>query len=53
MAELTIFFSVFYIELFYTLLIFLKLRNTKEMRGFFREGELLNVKFPFPPSLFN
>ena len=29
MAEPTIFF-------FYTLLIFLKLRNTKEMRGFFR-----------------
>jgi hypothetical protein len=26
----------FYIECFYTLLIFLKLRNTKEMRGFFR-----------------
>ena len=32
-------YSFFYIEFFYTLLIFLKLRNTKEMCGFFRGGE--------------
>jgi hypothetical protein len=37
MAEPTIFF--FYIEFLYTLLIFLELRNTKEMRGFFRGEE--------------
>jgi len=29
----------FYIEFFDTLLIFLKLRNTKEMRGFFKGEE--------------
>jgi hypothetical protein len=37
MAEPTIFF--FYIEFVYTLLIFLKLRNTKEMRKFCRGEE--------------
>jgi hypothetical protein len=29
----------FYIEFFYTSLIFLRLRNTKEMHGFFREED--------------
>jgi hypothetical protein len=49
MAEPIIFF--FYIEFIYTLLIFLKLRNTKEMRGFFR-GRRDCVNCEYSPLLF-
>ena len=42
-------YSFFYIEFVYTLLIFLKLRNTKEIRGFFKGGRRDFVNCEYSP----